>query len=305
MSEEINGGAEVTQEGGKAEDMASKASEASNKASEAVNKASEAVNRYSGKVDELVNRGLGFITEHPWERWIECVNKYVSMFLPAVIAIAGVLGVVLGIVFAIKNDFPFKFVVYFLLAIVPVALSMHLSGKAAGLAKSFLTKREAYAVRPELLYIVKAVCGLGSVAAAIALVLEFNADLLIAAVVILFLAALVMIVVSHPELIGFKSDYPTNAVEEGIAIVLFPIHILISFLPIITGLATVGTFVYAVRTLLFESAELSTAIFIADSLLPLVIPLVAYFFYLSTVFFLDLYRAVVSIPRKLDEVIAK
>ena len=291
MSEEVNNGA--------AEQPAEKIN-----AAEAVNKASEAIAKYSGKVDEFVDKGLGFITDHPWEKWIGGANKYISMFLPAVVALAGVLGIILGIIFSIKNEAPAQFVIYFLLALVPVALSMHLAGKAAALAGSFLGKREAYAVRPELFYIVKAVCGLGSVAVAIALLLQFDGDAALTALVVLFLAALVMIVVSHPEIIGFKAGYPANAVEEAIAIVLFPVNLILAFLPIITGLATIGTFVYAVR-ILFDVAEISTMIFLVDALLPVLIPLGAYFLYLAIVFLLDFYRAIVSIPRKLDEVIAK
>ena len=52
-------------------------------------KVTEKISEYSGKVDSLVEGALGIIGNRPWDSWLGTANKYISMFLPAVIALAG------------------------------------------------------------------------------------------------------------------------------------------------------------------------------------------------------------------------
>lgn len=54
-------------------------------------KVTEKISEYSGKVDALVESALGFIGNRPWDSWLDTANKYISKFLPAAIALAGVL----------------------------------------------------------------------------------------------------------------------------------------------------------------------------------------------------------------------
>jgi hypothetical protein len=51
----------------------------------------------------------------------------------------------------------------------------------------------------------------------------------------------------------------------------------------------------------FNDGLIAAYAFGATALIPFVIPLAVYFLYLVMVFSLDFYRAIVSIPRKMDE----
>ena len=69
----------------------------------------EKISEYSGKVDALVESALGIIGNRPWDSWLGTANKYISKFLPAAIALAGVLACLTGLVTMIKNDAPFSY----------------------------------------------------------------------------------------------------------------------------------------------------------------------------------------------------
>lgn len=256
---------------------------------------------YNGKVDGFIEKILGIVGDHPWDAWLAKLNGWIGTFLPAVIAISGVLAFVTGLVSAIRYDLPFSFVLAIVGILVGTLFSIHLAPKALSLTRSFIEKGEADAIRPELLYINKVVLGLGGLVLAIFLVLQFNADAFIGAIVSLVVAALAIIVCSCPAIVGVKADYPTNGVEEAIAILLFPVKFLLALLTLIVGVATVALFVVGVVNLFDNGIEGATYLLVA-ALMPFLLPLAVYFVYLCTAFLLDFYRALVSIPRKLDDV---
>ena len=120
------------------------------------------------------------------------------------------------------------------------------------------------------------------------------------AIATLIFAVLMIICLERPGIVGVKPGYPVNCVEEVIALVLFPVRVLIALLTLLIGMAAVGGLVYGI--VLWLDDGLSAAIaFGATALVPFVVPLIVYFIYLVVVFTLDFYKAIVSIPRKLDE----
>lgn len=263
-------------------------------------KVTEKISEYSGKVDALVEGALGIIGNRPWDSWLGTANKYISMFLPAVIALAGGLACLTGLITMIKADAPFSMVVKQLFVLVPVLFAMHLAPKALALTRSFIEKGEPAVIRPELMYIMKVIFGIVGILLGVYLLLNFDKDLVVMAIATLIFAVLMIICLERPGIVGVKPGYPVNCVEEVIALVLFPVRVLIALLTLLIGMAAVGGLVYGI--VLWLDDGLSAAIaFGATALVPFVVPLIVYFIYLVVVFTLDFYKAIVSIPRKLDE----
>ena len=260
----------------------------------------EKIGEYSGKVDSYVEQALGLVGNHPWDSWLKAANSFITRFLPAAIAIAGVLAFVTTLIVAIKNDMPFSYVVKTLWIIVPVVFSIHLAPKALALMRSFVEKNEAETIRPELMYIMKVVFGVGGLLLGAYLLLCFDSDLVVPAIVAVAFALLMVICLDRPEIVGVKAGYPGNCVEEIISIILFPIRVVITLLTPLVGVAAVGGIVYGV-VLWFDNGLEAAIAFGVTAILPLLLPIFVYVGYLLVVCTLDLYKAIVSIPRKLDE----
>ena len=77
-------------------------------------------------------------------------------------------------------------------------------------------------------------------------------------------------------------------------------RVLIALLTLLIGMAAVGGLVYGI-VLWFDDGLSAALAFGTTALVPFVVPLIVYFIYLVVVFTLDFYKAIVSIPRKLDE----
>ena len=221
-------------------------------------------------------------------------------FLPAAIALAGVLACLTCLITMLKNDAPFSYVVKTLFILVPVRFAMHLAPKALALTRSFIEKGEPAVIRPELMYIMKVICGIGGILLGVYLLLDFDKDLVVPAIVAIIFAVLMIICLERPGIVGVKPGYPVNCVEEAIALVLFPVRVLIALLTLLIGMAAVGGIVYGI-VLWFDDGLSAALAFGTTALVPFVVPLIVYFIYLVVVFTLDFYRAIVSIPRKLDE----
>ena len=254
----------------------------------------------TGKIDAAIGKCLGLVENHPWEDWLAAANGFIGKFLPLVIGVSGVLAFAVGLVTAIRYDARFSFVLANAGLLVAALFSMHLAPKAMSLPRSFIEKAEAEAARPELLYIAKIVFGVGGLVLAVGLLLEFTSDAVGGALAMAAVALLAIVVFSHPGLVGLKADYPTNAVEESITILLFPLKLVLSLLTLVVGVVSV---VFLVRGVVdvFSSGQQAVSDFTVSALAPAVVPVCAYAAYLTLVFVLDLYRAVVSLPRKVDD----
>ena len=72
----------------------------------------------------------------------------------------------------------------------------------------------------------------------------------------------------------------------------------------LTGIIAVGGIVYGIVQW-FQDGMSAALTFAATALIPFLLPLIVYLGYLVFVLTLDLYKALVSIPRKLDELKTK
>lgn len=264
----------------------------------------EKISLYSGKVDGFVEKVLGVIGSHPWEAWLDVVNRYITKFLPAAIALAGVLACMTGLVTLIKNDAPFSWVLRTLCILIPVAFSMHLAPRALALTRSFIENGEAQVIRPELMYILKVLLGLGGLLLGAYLLLNFKSDLIVPAIIAIALAVLMIICLERPGIVGIKAGYPINCVEEVIALVMFPVRVIIALITPLTGIIAVGGIVYGIVQW-FDNGLSAAFTFAAIALIPFLLPLAVYLSYIVLVLTIDLLRAIASIPRKLDELKAK
>lgn len=254
----------------------------------------------TGRVDACFDKALGLVENHPWETWLNAANGFIGKFLPLIVGVAGFFAFATGLITAIRYDARFSVVVSTVGLLVATLFAMNLAPKALALTRSFLEKREPDAMRPELLRILEVLLGLGGLVLAVGMLLQFTGESLVDALVLAAISLLMIIVFSHPALIGVKADYPTNVVEEWIAILLLPLKIVLSLLTLVTGIVTVVLFVTGIVQL-FDNGFEAMSTLVEAALAPLVVPLGAYLLYLATVFLLDLYRAVVSLPRKLDD----
>ena len=133
-------------------------------------------------------------------------------------------------------------------------------------------------------------------------VLQFNGAAFVRALIAAAVAVLMIIICSNPSLIGVKPGYPTNAVEECLTILLVPVRFVLSLLSVLIGVGSVCGLVYGIVTVFTYGPLLASMVFGGTALVPLVLPLAVYCGYLLAMFVLDLYRAIVCIPRKLDDV---
>lgn len=262
--------------------------------------AAERIGKYKGVVDGWVDRCLGLVGDHPWEQWIEVVNGYVDKFLPFVVALAGVLSFLTGFITDIRCDARFSEVIGNLWILVGTVFAMHLAPKALALMRSFVEKGEVSAIRPELAYILKVTLGIGSLVFSVLAFFTFTLWGTIAGLVGIVVSVIASIVFTRPAFIGMKFDYPTNCVEETISLVLLPVKVVFTLLTPLIGLSVICGLIGGI-VLWFDNAAEAGICLGATAVTPVLVPVGSYFSYLALVFMLDLYRAVSSVPRKIDE----
>lgn len=259
---------------------------------------------YTKKADSLVEKALGFVANHPWEDWLKIANEKIALFLPAVILAMGAIATVVGLISTIKMDAPFSMVMANFGYVVLALFSMHLAPRALALSRSFVDKKEADVLRPEFLYILKVLLGLGGFVLAIVSLLSFTAEGVKGAIVLLVLAVLFTIAFAKPSVIGIKAGYPSNTAEESITIMLLPIKIILVLLTPIVAISTVGALGYGIY-MLFKSGIVASTILGGGAVVPLALPLAVYIGYLLFVFWLEICRAIVSLPRKIENLTDK
>lgn len=272
-----------------------------------VNKAAEVVVKVEAcrdKIDDLVEKALDKSGNHPWNDWMDRFLRQAARFLPIFVVISGLTATIVSVIAACsRRSASLGEMMFCLTYLVLTVFSAHLSPKALLLTRTMLTKREPDMIRPELIYIMKVAYGLGSLALALALLLTFTSGLVALAIPLAVFGVIMIIVLSRPELVGVKADYPTNVVEEFIALLMFPIKVVLAFLPFIVICLSLGLFGSGLGMAFRGGYSMykATIPLLQATLCPFVVPMLAYFLYLMLTFALDFYRAIVSIPRKLDE----
>lgn len=265
-------------------------------------KASSQIGKYKGMVDGWVDKCLGLVGDHPWEKWIGIANGYIDKFLPAGVALAGILAFLASAIFAIREDARFSEVVGTIWIFVGAVFAMHLAPKALSLMRSLVEKGEVELIRPELAYILKVILALGGLVLAIRSFFFFTSYGVQLGLISLVIAILATIVFSRPEFVGMKYGYPTNCVEEAISLLLLPVKIIFTLSTLLIGVGIVGGLGYGIYLWIDFGGLAASGALSVVAFAPVLFPLVAYVVYLTLVFLLDLYRAISSVPRKLDDV---
>jgi len=83
-----------------------------------------------------------------------------------------------------------------------------------------------------------------------------------------------------------------------------PVKIILVLLAPIVAIGTVGALGYGIY-MLFKSGVLASTILGGGALIPLALPLAVYIGYLVFIFWLEICRAIVSLPRKIEGLVDK
>ncbi len=250
------------------------------------------------KMNSCIDKTLGFIIDHPWANWLKVGEKYVLRYLPLAVAFLGALTVLSTIIVACRADLGFGTVLKGLLGLVVlVAFVLYLLPKTTTLVTSLLDNREDEAIRPQVLGVMKTV---GLVFAASLL---FSGCDFVQVLVVLVVSLVLVVLAANPKIMGVKADCPPNYSEELITLCLLPYKVFVAlFTYVIAGLVIGGVVIGL--TELFESEFYSieaVETFSGTLVLTVILPLIAYFIYLSVNFFAEIVRAIVSLPKKLDK----
>ena len=251
-------------------------------------------------VDKWLDTVLGFITRHPWEKWLGVANRMVEKFMIPFIALSGAVTFLSAFASLIRRDAPISRVVAILWILIATVLVLALAPKAMALPRTFLEKSEKEKVRPELLSILKIVLGVGLMLYGLFMLLQFSSQTLGIGLACLAGGALLAVIFDNPGMIGVEAGYPQNGVEELVTIVMLPVRIVLSFLTLVVGIASVSLFVMGVIEM-FSKGGVSSLYFGGAAIAPAAVPFAVYVAYLVLMFVIDFYRALVSIPRKLDD----
>lgn len=253
-----------------------------------------------GVIDRIINNAIGFIGNRPWEKWFGACNDYITKGLPLIVGTSGAIAFILALCTAVSNNLPVSIIFACLAMLLITVFSVHLTPKALALLRSLVEKGEPELMRPEYIYICKVVSGLGGLILALFLLLQFSAKTFIPAIGIAVYAVLSIIVYSKPSLFGVKEGYPQNCAEEYITLIMFPVKVILALSTILIGIAVAIGFVCGVIAIRSNGLGEGIIIFFVTALIPFVAPLVIYFAYLLLMFCFEAYRAMVSIPRRLE-----
>ena len=61
------------------------------------------ISEYKSKIDGTVEKVLGIVGDHPWEKWLAAINEGIAKFMPVIIAVAAVVGCAAGLIITIKD----------------------------------------------------------------------------------------------------------------------------------------------------------------------------------------------------------
>lgn len=287
------------------EENANNVAGAANAVSEKIKGYADKGQEVAGKVDRLFDRLFQLIEKYPWESWLEKANGFIAKFVSPVVLFAGAMALILNVLKWFKYDhMTFGELMTSGVAVAVGAMFVsHLAPKALRLQQSFITKGDVDKVRPELLYILKVLLGVGCIVGGIVSALTFTSEGVGVGIALFVLGLIFSVLLGRPQVVSVEADYPKNTVEEVVSIFRMLIKSVLVFATMLTGVATFGWVIYGLVNVIsnFRSPSVSSDYFMQAVLGPLVIPLAVYVLYLTVSFILDLYRAVVSIPAKLDK----
>ncbi len=250
-------------------------------------------------MNSFIDKMLSFFTDHPWADWIKTGEKFIIKYLPFLVAGLGFWAFISTFIIAVNSNLPFGDTIKSLIGFVLLTVFvLYLMPKTTTLITSLHDNREDEAVRPQVLGAVKAI---GLLFGASMLVMP-ECDFAVISVLV-GLSIVLIILASNPKIMGLKAAAPRSFAEELITICLLPYRILVSLFAYFLTLVALGGLIYGFWALCeteFSSPE-PILIFLGTLVLVVVLPLIVYFMYLSVNFFAEIVRAVVALPKKLDD----
>ena len=229
-----------------------------------------------------------FLEKSNCEKVIKTVFDYMERFTIIIIILSGIWYTIRGIDQSRNQlffDFRLPMIAFIIGAPFLTILSAVLAPKTLKLARSTQDNNTIILIRPEYLYIIK-------VLLVILIVFFFFSGI---GILLLPIALVLLCVFCKPQLVGVKAGSPSNAVVELMALILLPYRVVMFMLSPSTVIVAIICFVLGIY---FNSLNL---LGLAISI-PFSLPLLAYSFYLFSVFLAEFFQAICCIPSKIDKV---
>lgn len=257
------------------------------------------------KVGLLVEKVMDLIGGHPWDKWLRTAFYYTKRFIPAVIALIGVVAIISMLVVAVRAELKFGETIGALvypLLLTPLAIL--LTPWAIKLMQGFAEKSDDLDVRSELVYLMRGVFGFGGVIFSMCIFTQFESSIVDYGLIALAVGLASIIVFSCPSIIGIRVKKPANIVDEVCALIMLPVKAAVCLIvPLIAVFLVYGFYdgFMALCDSEFES-PLGIEAMIDAMTVPLITPLAVYVVYLLCASICLIYRAVAGVPQKLDDI---
>lgn len=227
----------------------------------------------------------------PFDRFIGTYNNFIEKTIPAVIILSGICYIVTSFIreeleggsFLLFELNPISLIL--VMAVMVIASSV-IAPKSLRLARSLVSDRWRMAIRPEIIFLFK--------------IIVITLNIVLMFVHVGFIAAtpifvLILLTLSHPDIIGLKVEMPKTAVEEVFALVLIVPSFLLAFLLPILWLGAFGCLLAALFAGMSE-------LYIVAILAPALAPIVIYVIYILIMFFIDLFSLVTNLLNRVEDI---
>lgn len=244
---------------------------------------------------------LNFIGKHPWDRWMKSLNGHLDIYIPLFIAISGATALLVQTIMLIRYGMPIG-AYNSLLAIVGVTIfSIYIAPKALALARTPIEKGRKEVIRPEVLYLLRLLLGMGGLVATVCMTLSFDIAAIVGAHIVFLLSSILIVVTMNPAVIGYEEGNPTNCLEEAIGLVLFFVKTLLFLLTPILTICCIGGFFAGIGAIC-DGSPFAGCVFLSSAGIVTIVPFVVYIAYVVYFWFIDLVCGLASIPSKLDKI---
>lgn len=260
------------------------------------------VNEKAGLVNGFIDKGIAAAGKLSWGKWVNVGDDYVSRYGIIVFYLFGLLALLCGIIGGIREECLVEGLKMGVIALFASILAGYFGFKLLGNIKELVVTNESKFANSGLLcclIVLMALLTISNLVYGIFQAIDWRS------VKVFFpyfggalISAFCTICLLAPELIGVKSGVKCSAAEELIALLTLGVKVLMRLVPFVWCFGAL----YCTFELLIALGNSSTLFEYGPVMAGVgAIPLAAYLFYLAFNFVFDLYRAILCVPAKLDE----
>jgi len=236
----------------------------------------------------------------PWTDWLKRANGLVAKGMPFALGLVAVAACATWFVALARQNAPVSAVFKPWLTLVVMVCSAYVSRRAMALPCRTMEGCARLTIRPQMAYILKVAVTLGLIICGCSLAIDQgDRDSIIAGVSIALTGVAWGVCLEKTSLLRIKVGMPANCVEEAVALLLLPVRFLIAVLPIALAATVVVGAVYAFAVFNGDGVLIATVL-AGLVTLPTAVSLVVHLYYVFSNVALELMKAEVSLPAKLD-----